>query len=284
MKVAIVRHCLLAINALDLAGAVEKEKRDAHDDVVDDAAAGDEREQDTQCLGRAGAGLKEGQEGKQHGEGEAVDGDTLARAPPQKGRCSTLESQTVEGSCGAVGVSVACGEDGGKQQGIHNVGEAVDAEVLHGHDVGRRSGCLLTLAAEVDPDQLLVVVGQYDARGQGTTNEEETETGVDGLESRLDVLAGVLGLGGYHGDVVGAHDVKGSGSKTAHEALETAKVALGAIRGKGVSSRLPVAEAVGVALGVAADHGHKCESEEQKDEHDFANGQPELGFTENAYS
>ena len=69
---------------------------DGHDEVVDDAAAGDEGQQPLQHLGGAAAALEEGQHGEEHGEGEAVDGHAVARRLLQDAGGAALEGERVE--------------------------------------------------------------------------------------------------------------------------------------------------------------------------------------------
>lgn len=59
------------------------------------------------------------------------------------------------------------------------------------------------------------------------------------------------------------------------------KASLVTLADKGVKSTrvLPVAETIGVTLGVAANHGDKGEEEEHEEENDFATRQPKLGLT-----
>ena len=81
-----------------------------------------------------------------------------------------------------------------------------DAHVGHGDDIGRRSGRLL--ARLLDRSERSVVVGNHDAGAEGTHDEEETETPVDGLEGVLDVDARALGFSCHHGDVLGSDDTE----------------------------------------------------------------------------
>lgn len=43
-----------------------------------------------------------------------------------------------------------------------------------------------------------------------------------------------------------------------------------------MTTHLPVPEAVGIPLGVSADHGHESEAEDDEDQDDLASGKPEL--------
>lgn len=283
LEVTVVGH-LLAVDALHLASAVVKEEGDAHGDVVHDASARDEGEQDAQSLGRAAVELQEGQEREEHGDGKAVDGHAVLSRLAEESRGTSLEGETVERTGGAICVCVAGRVDGREQQRIHNMGENIDTHVLHGNDIGGSGGSRAVAVTEVHRHELGVLVVQHDTACQGSTNEEQSEAEVDGFEGRLDVPAGVLGLGSNHGDVVGAHNVEGCGGHGAHEALKTSKVTFSAIGSKGIMGILPVGEAISVMLGISADHSHECEGEQDQDEDHLAGREPELGFTKDTDS
>ena len=71
---------LAAVDALDLAGLVEAQVGDAHDDVVDDAARGDQVDQPGEHLGGAVGELQEGEERKAHDDAETEEGDAVGGA------------------------------------------------------------------------------------------------------------------------------------------------------------------------------------------------------------
>lgn len=237
---------------------------------------------------------------------KAVNRDTVLQALLQEGRGVALQGEAVEAAHGAVlgasagaaqsghghtyRVGVAGGEDGGAQQGVDDVRQHANTHVGHGNDVGRAVG-----GSGAGSVELGVGVGQDDADAEGADDEEEAEAPVDGLEAGLEVTAGVLGLAGDHGtsftirspkasgggavaQVFGSHNGEEGGAHGAHEAVEAAHGARVEVLGERARVA-PVAEAVGVALGVAADHGHEREGEDDQDEDDLASGEPELGLT-----
>ncbi len=106
-----------------------------------------------------------------------------------------------------------------------------------------------------------IVVGYDNSAGEGAADEEDHEAVVYGFEGGFDVFTWELGLGGYHGDVFGADAGEGGGPEGAEEAFELAEGALGVVLCEGAWV-FEVAEAVCVALGVAADHGYEGEEEE----------------------
>ena len=95
------------------------------------------------------ADLQEGQKGEDHGDDEAEERHAVAGAKAQRLGCAAFKCKTVQGSRGAVGVSVAGGEDGGDEQSVDDVWEDLDVDcekicqfltsciVLHGLPVWR---------------------------------------------------------------------------------------------------------------------------------------------------
>ena len=79
LEVAVVRE-FLAVDPLGDGGFVEAEVRDAHDDVVDDAAGGDEVDEPGEDLRGAVGELQEGEEGKAHGDEETPEWDAVGGA------------------------------------------------------------------------------------------------------------------------------------------------------------------------------------------------------------
>lgn len=283
LEVAVVGHGA-AVNTLGLARGVVVQEGNGHDDVVYHAAARDEGQQPLEDLGGSAAALEEGQHGEDHGDGEAVDGDAVLGGFPEEGRGAAVACEGVEGPGRAVGVRVTGGEDRREEQGIHQVGEALDFQVFHGHDPGRGGGrTAAAAAAEVDLLEGRVVVGQHDSTCQSSAEEEEAEPHVDGLEGRLEVPAGVLRLGSDHRDVVRADDGEGGSGQSSHEAFHAPSVTGSQIRRKG-SGIGKVAEPVGIVGRVASDHGDEREQEQDEDEDHLAAGQPEFRFTKHAHS
>lgn len=260
----------LAVEALGLACVVKVDVRDGHDEVVDNAAARDEGQQPVEHLCGAAAALQEGEQGEDHGDGEAVDGHTVLGGLAEQGRGATVERQAVQGPGRAVDVGVTGGEDGSEQQSIDQVGETLDLEVLHGHDPrGGSGGATAAGSGDVDVDEGLVVVGKHDAARQGGADKEEAETQVDGLEGALDVQARVLRLGGDHGDVFRADNgERGSGQST-HEAFHATSITLRHVF-RECAGLLPVSESIGIMSGVSSDHRDEGEEEEDEDEQDLA--------------
>lgn len=267
-----------AVEALGLAGSMVEDECDGHGDEVDDTTTSDESSEPGDDLGRVAADGAQREEGEEHDNHEAVDGDTTAVALAEEARSTTIEGKTVERAGGAVGVGVTSREDGSHHQSVDNVGEHGDLESVHGHDIGRGGSAGALAAVEVDPDESIVVVRKYDADAERTTEEEEAEAPVDRLEGSLDVDTGALGLGSDHGDVFGTDNCEGSAPESAEETLETALVAGASVLGKGTGG-LPVAEAVDIVSGVAADHGDEGEEEEHEEQNDLAARQPEFGLT-----
>ena len=141
----------------------------------------------------------------------------------QECRCATFEGQTVQGARCAVGVCVACGEDGGDEEGVDDVGEDGDAHVRHRDDIGRGScGAAARGDAGDDSDELWVVVGNDDAGTKGSDDEEDAKTPVDCFEGGFDVDAWAFGFGSDHGDILRADDAEGCRPEASEEAFKFA--------------------------------------------------------------
>lgn len=121
-------------------------------------------------------------------------------------------------------------------------------------------------------------MGENDADAKSATKEEDGEAEVYGLEGRLNVYARALGLGGDHGDVLGADDGKRGVPETGKEAFESTKGARVDVLLE-CAGILPVVETVSPLVGVAANHCHKCEAKEQEDKDDLATRKPKFGLT-----
>ncbi|KAG9701357.1 putative amino acid permease, partial [Aureobasidium melanogenum] len=214
--------------------------------------------------------LEEGQAGEQHDEGEAVDRNTVLGSLAEEGRSATFNGHTVERAGSAVGIGVTSREDGSEKQCVDQVGESSDSHLLHGDDIGRgSSGTSTALDSSDNVDKHGVLRGANDAGSEGTTDEEDTETPVDGLECGLDVSAGALGLSRNHGDILWADNTERRGPKSSEESFESTKSALASEFLESFSV-FPVAEAIGVVLRVTADHGDECEREEDENKNDFS--------------
>lgn len=224
LEVSVVRSLRLSVDALGDTSLVVVDVGDGHDDESDETTTGDDAHEPAQNLGRAASDLKEREEGEAHDDEEAVDRDTRLVAVSEESRGTAFKSQRVKGSSGTVGIGVSGGEDGGENQEVDQVRQALDTKVGHGDDIGRRSRVTRATASKVDFDESRIVVGAHDADGQGTDNEEDAESVVDGLESRLDVVGGTLGLSRDHGDILGTDDGEGSAPEGGEEAFEPAFV------------------------------------------------------------
>ncbi|KAI6754065.1 hypothetical protein HG530_013241 [Fusarium avenaceum] len=227
LEVAKVRH-LLSVNALHLTSAVVEEEGDVHGDVVHNASTGNESEEDAQSLGRAAVELKECKQREDHGNSKTPDRDTVLSGLSEEGRRTTFECETVQRAGSAVCVGVAGRKDGREEQGVHDVRQNINTEVGHSNNPRRGSSSTTTLSsAEVNANESRVLVVKNNTASQGSTNKENTKSGVDCLECSLDIYAGVLRLGGDHRDIVRANDVKGGGGQSAHKPFEASKVTIG---------------------------------------------------------
>lgn len=266
----------LPVNSLGLDGAVEEDVGHAHDVVVDNSATSDQVDQPAEHLVGGTADLQERQAGEAHNNAEAPERNTVLGTITEDLGSAALEGKTVQAAGGTVGVGVASTEDRGDHEGVDDVRQDVDSKVGHGNDIRRGSSGLR--ASILLLTQSAVVVGKDDASAKSTEDEEKTETPVDGLESVLDVDARALGFSGDHGDVLRTDDTEGGAPETRKETFESTESAIGKVCRKG-AGRIPVSEAVGIALRVSADHGDEGEAEENEDQDDLASRQPELSFT-----
>ncbi|GMF79821.1 unnamed protein product [Aspergillus oryzae] len=146
-----------------------------------------------------------------------------------------------------------------------------DAEVFHGNHV-RRSCCGAAVpVAKVDIDEGRVVVGDHNPDSERTDNKEDTESIINRLKGRLDVNARALSLGGHHRDVLRTHDTKAGAPESGKKPFKTTQVARG-MKLSEWTRVIPVAKAIGVVLGVTADHCHKGKGEEDKNQNELASG------------
>lgn len=85
-----------------------------------------------------------------------------------------------------------------------------DAQVVHGNDIWRGSGCAgaFTCAAE-NGCKGRVVVRKDDTDAESSHDEKDAETPINGLESSLDVNAWALGFGSHHSDILGSNHCEG---------------------------------------------------------------------------
>lgn len=124
-----------AVDALRLAGVEEEEVRGAHDDVVDDAAGRDQVHEPRQDLAGAAGDGQEREEGEEHHDAEAVNRNAVLGALAQDLGRTAFQCQTVQVAGCAVRVSVAGGKDTRQHESIGQMGQAIDAKVLHSNDI-----------------------------------------------------------------------------------------------------------------------------------------------------
>lgn len=194
LEVAVVRSLSLAVDALGDTGAVIIDECDGHNHESDETATSDDADQPAENLGGTVGNLEEGEEGEEHGDTEAVDGNTGLVAVSEESRGASLNGQRVESSGSAVGVCVTGGEDGGEDQEVDEMRETIDAKVSHGDDIWGRSSVASSACTEVDVDELRVVVGTDDANSESTNDEEDAEPIVHCLEGTLDGKGRALSL------------------------------------------------------------------------------------------
>jgi hypothetical protein len=265
LEVAVVGTLGLAVDTLSDTGTVVVDEGDVHDHESDETATSDNADQPAEDLGRAVGDLQEGEEWEEHGDAEAVDRNTALVAVSQELRGAAFKGKRVEGTGSTVGVCVAGGEDRCKDQEVDDVRKTLDAKVGHGNDIGRRSSVSSASGAEVDVNELRVVVSTADADSEGTDDEEDAESVVDGLEGALDGECRALSLSRDHRNVLGADDGEGGAEEGGEETLEAALIALAEVcsEGAGVGE---VSETVGIVLGVTTTHSDEGEGEQEEDE------------------
>lgn len=265
----------LAVESLDLASLVEGKVGCAHNDEVDDTSGGDDVGEPGEDLGGVVGELEEGQEGEDHDDSKAVDGNTVLSDLAQEPGSTAFDGKRVQGAGRAVGIGVSSGEDGGDEKGIDEMRKTANLEVLHGNDI--RRGSSGTLTSREDVNELGVVVGENNTNAEGAEDEESTETEVDGLEGVLDVDTGTLGLTSDHGNVLRTDNTERSSPERTKETFKATKISIAvAVHWARVA---PVAESVGVLERVATDHGDKGEEVEDQDQNDLSTGEPKFGFT-----
>lgn len=242
----------LPVQALLLGCLVVENEGRAHHDVGDDTARSHQIDKPAQDFGRSISDLQERQTGKDHGDGKGEQWNTILGAVAEESWCATLEGHAVQGTCRTVSVRVTGRKDGSTEQGVDQVRESIDPEILHGDHVWRGRGSSATAGlSRNDAHKSRVGIGNNDTTSQGAANEENGKPDVHGLESALDVGAWTLGLGCHHGDVLGANDSEGCRPETGEKSLKSSKAALGTILGNRVGG-VPVAKTVSITIGVTA--------------------------------
>ena len=269
LEVAVVGTLSLAIDTLGDTGTVVVDEGDVHDHEGDETATSDNADQPAEDLGRAVGNLEEGEEGEEHGNTEAVDRNTALVAVSQELRGAAFKGKRVESTGSTVGVCVTGRENRCENQEVDEVRKTLDAKVGHGNDIGGRSSVSSATSAEVDVDELGVVVSTADADSEGADNEEDAESVVDGLEGALDGECRALSLSRDHRNVLGSDDGEGGAEEGSEEAFEAALVALAEVcsEGAGVGK---VSEAVGIVLGVTTAHGDEGEGKQDEDEDELS--------------
>ena len=259
----------LSVNALSLKSTPEEDVCYCHGDIIDDTTCSDQVDQPCENFVRATGNLEERQAGEQHDEEETEDRDTVLSGLAEDTGSAAFDGQTVERASSAVGIGVTSGEDGSNEQSIDQVRKSDNSQVPHGNDIGRcSSGTTTRTSSGNDGDQFGIGVRHNNASCEGATDEEDTETPVDGFECGLDVCARALGFSSDHGDILWADNTERRGPEGSAETFEFAKRSLGSVLCE--RSMFPVAEAICVVLGVSTDHGDEGESEEQENQDDFS--------------
>lgn len=134
----------LPVQALLLGCLVVENEGRAHHDVGDDTARSHQIDQPAQDFGRSISDLQERQAGKDHGNGKGEQWNTILGAVAEESWCATLEGHAVQGTCRTVSVRVTGRKDGSAEQGVDQVREPIDPEILHGDHVWRGRGSSAT--------------------------------------------------------------------------------------------------------------------------------------------
>jgi hypothetical protein len=254
---------------LSLQCTPEEDVGNCHSDVVDDTTCGNQVDQPSQDFVRTARNLKECQAGEQHNEEEAEDRNTVLSGLAEDTRSAAFDSHTVERAGSTVGVGVTSGENRSNKQGVNEVRKSDNSHVLHGNDIRRCSGGTTTRSSSGNNgDELRIDVRNDDASSESSTNEEDTETPVDGLERGLDVGTRALGFGGDHRNILRADNTERCGPEGSTETFELTKGTLGSVLCE--RSVFEVAEPIRVVLGVSTNHCDEGESEQQENQDDLS--------------
>ncbi|RFU33082.1 hypothetical protein B7463_g3216, partial [Scytalidium lignicola] len=149
-------------------------------------------------------------------------------------------------------------------------------EVLDANDPWRSSSPRATAVQCIQ--EASVARGADDAHSKDADHIEAHETVEDEFGNAWNSASRVLDLAGCHGDQVRASNVERSIADDAPPAQETASRARGVIR-MHRHTMFPVPEAVGVVLGIAADHGDEGKEHEADEKQDLGRRHDELGLT-----
>lgn len=269
----------LAVDSLRLESLVEEDVGRAHHNVIDHSSCGNEVDQPSEDFGRTVTELQEGEAGEAHDHEKAKKRHSALCAVAKECWSASLKGKSIERTSRTVGVGVARGENRGDQEGVDQIRQPVDTEVLHGNNVGGRGTSATTrrLSTE-DGCQSWIVVGNQDTNGESSHDEEDAETPVHSLEGSFNVYPWPSGFSSDHADVLGTDNREGCRPESCEETLEAAK-RTGAQMLRKSTGLSPVPEAISVSMRVPSTHCDECEGEQHHDQHDLAARQPELGFT-----
>lgn len=209
--------------------------------------------------------IVQSQESEEHEGGEQHDADV--RRPPA-GRAQedlgglSLQRETVEDARARQQALVAAAPGAGDDDGIDQAGDGADAGGGGGDDEGALRG-----GAAFVP-QARVVASDEHADDEHRKHVEEQHADEDLLARARDGAAGVLGLGGGHGDGLDARKREDGRGHDAPEAEEFPPVARGDILDEGAGV-LPVEKANARGSWDAAEVDDEAEDDEKDDEEDL---------------
>lgn len=168
-----------------------------------------------------------------------------------------------------------------------------DAQVAHSDNIWRSGAGARSIAIEF-LNQASIVIWHHDANAKCASNEEYAISPVRCFKGTLHGLSRVDCLTSDHRQVFRPNNGEGGLEKSTKEPLKSTESPLTNIGCK-TSWFTPVSEAIGIMLGITADHcirlglgnvqssavltGDECEHENNSNEQNLARGEPELALT-----
>ena len=189
--------------------------------------------------------------------------------------------QTVQSTGRGVEESVAAGPGRKKNQGVNKVGQTLDAKVVNANDPGTGGGTDTVTSNGVAEG--LVGGAADNADAQDAEDIECNDAVKDEPRDTGDGVARVGNLTSGNDNQIRAGDSEGGVDADTPEAEEAASVAVVDVLNHNICS-VPVAEAVGVMMGVATAHSDEGDHDEEDEEENLGRGHVELGLAVKANS
>lgn len=264
----------LAIDSLGAQGAVPAEEGTGHAGVGEHQADGGQVDEPVEDVDGGVVGDQEGDARQQRDRQHTVDGDAVLGALGQELGRLAVAGERIQRAAGAVQVGVPAGPAREQDQHVDEIRQDGDAQVLDPDDPGRRGGPGRAFFDRGHEPRIVRVTDDADAEHADDVEADDAPEGH--LHDARDGAARVLDLARGERGQIRAGDGEGRIDHDREKAQEAPGGAIGVVFVHDAVG--PVAEAVDIVFGVAADHGDEGEEDEAQEEEDFGRGHDEFGF------